>query len=198
MEKIIYLSKKLKAFTFDEIFLLAEMEKESLEKCLNELIENGTLKQDTQGYIYVEHIPTMIKDILKNSNTTKYQVEKFGIFIPTLNKFDKIEFSELVTDFLINYTKKFCSPSTLRNYQSIFNKNILPFFEDKDFEEIDSTTIKEFYLYCEKQNLTPNHVNKLPFLQLQTVSNLELKILQSYRIKHHHYQLLQVLNYPFY
>ena len=32
MEKIIYLSKKLKAFTFDEIFLLAEMEKESLEK----------------------------------------------------------------------------------------------------------------------------------------------------------------------
>ena len=27
MEKIIYLSKKLKAFTFDEIFLLAEMEK---------------------------------------------------------------------------------------------------------------------------------------------------------------------------
>lgn len=49
MEKIIYLSKKLKAFTFDEIFLLAEMEKESLEKCLNELIENGTLKQDTQN-----------------------------------------------------------------------------------------------------------------------------------------------------
>ena len=31
MEKIIYLPKKLKAFTFDEIFLLAEMEKENLE-----------------------------------------------------------------------------------------------------------------------------------------------------------------------
>lgn len=155
MEKIIYLSKKLKAFTFDEIFLLAEMEKESLEKCLNELIENETLKQDTQGYIYVEHIPTMIKDIIQSSNTKKQKTEKFGIFIPTLNKFDKIEFSELVTDFLINYTKKFCSPSTLRNYQSIFNKNILPFFEDKDFDDIDSTTIKEFYLYCEKQNLTP-------------------------------------------
>ena len=26
---------------------------------------------------------------------------------------------------------------------------------DKDFDDIDSTTIKEFYLYCEKQNLTP-------------------------------------------
>ena len=47
MEKIIYLSKKLKAFTVDEIFLLAEMEKESLEKCLYELIENGTI-----SYIY--------------------------------------------------------------------------------------------------------------------------------------------------
>ena len=71
MEKIIYLSKKLKAFTFDEIFLLAEMEKESLKKCLNELIEKGTLKQDTQGYIYVEQIQTMIKDIIKSSNTKK-------------------------------------------------------------------------------------------------------------------------------
>ena len=49
MEKIIYLSKKLKAFTFDEIFLLAEMEKENLEKCLNELVEDETLKQDVKS-----------------------------------------------------------------------------------------------------------------------------------------------------
>ena len=46
---IIYLSKKLKAFTFDEIFLLAEMEKENLEKCLNELVEDETLKQDVKS-----------------------------------------------------------------------------------------------------------------------------------------------------
>ncbi|MCI5823731.1 MAG: hypothetical protein MRZ90_02205 [Candidatus Gastranaerophilales bacterium] len=49
MEKIIYLSKKLKAFTFDEIFLLAEIEKENLEKCLNELVEDETLKQDVNS-----------------------------------------------------------------------------------------------------------------------------------------------------
>lgn len=100
MEKIIYLSKKLKAFTFDEIFLLAEMEKECLEKCLKELIENGTLKQDTQGYIYVEQIPTMIKDIIQCSNTKKHKAEKFGIFIPSLQKANKVSFYKLVDEFL--------------------------------------------------------------------------------------------------
>ena len=90
MEKIIYLSKKLKAFTIDEIFLLAEMEKESLEKCLYELVENGTLKQDSQGYIYVEQIPIMIKDIIQSSNSKKQQTENFGIFIPSLQKANKV------------------------------------------------------------------------------------------------------------
>lgn len=155
MEKIIYLSKKLKAFTFDEIFLLAEMEKESLEKCLNELVENGTLKQDSQGYIYVEHIPTIIKDIIKSSNTKKQKTENFGIFIPSLQEANKVSFYQLVEEFLNEYTIKFCTKNTLKTYKSLCKNNILPFFKNIDTEEINQDTIKDFYIYCEEKSLTP-------------------------------------------
>lgn len=155
MEKIIYLSKKLKAFTFDEIFLLAEMEKESLEKCLNELVENGTLKQDTQGYIYVEQISTIIKDIIKNSNNQKQKTENFGIFIPSLQEANKVSFYQLVEEFLNEYTIKFCTKNTLKTYKSLCKNNILPFFKNIDTEEINQNTIKNFYIYCEEKSLTP-------------------------------------------
>lgn len=155
MEKIIYLSKKLKAFTFDEIFLLAEMEKENLEKCLHELIENGTLKQDTQGYIYVEQIQTMIKDIIQSSNSKKQKAEKFGIFIPSLQEANKVSFYQLVDEFLNEYATKFCKASTLKNYKSLCKNNILPFFKSIDTEEINQDIIKDFYIYCEEKSLTP-------------------------------------------
>lgn len=155
MEKIIYLSKKLKAFTFDEIFLLAEMQKEELEKSLNELVENGTLKQDTQGYIYIEHIPTMIKDIIQSSNSKKHKTEKFGIFIPSLQETNKVSFYQLVNEFLNEYTIKFCTKNTLKTYKSLCKNNILPFFKNIDTEEINQDTIKDFYIYCEEKSLTP-------------------------------------------
>lgn len=155
MEKIIYLSKKLKAFTFDEIFLLAETEKENLEKCLNELVENETLKQNTQGYIYVEQIPIMIKDIIQSSNSKKHKAENFGIFIPSLQEANKISFYQLVKEFLNEYTIKFCTKNTLKTYKSLCKNNILPFFKNIDTEEINQDTIKDFYIYCEEKSLTP-------------------------------------------
>lgn len=155
MEKIIYLSKKLKAFTFNEIYLLAEMEKEKLEKCLNELVENGTLKQDAQGYIYVEQIPTMIKDIIQSSNSKKQKTENFGIFIPSLQESNKVSFYQLVDEFLKEYTIKFCTKNTLKTYKSLCKNNILPFFKNIDTEEINQDIIKDFYIYCEEKSLTP-------------------------------------------
>lgn len=155
MEKIIYLSKKLKAFTFNEIYLLAEMEKEKLEKCLNESVENGTLKQDAQGYIYIERIQTVIKDIIKGSSIKKQKAEKFGIFIPSLQEANKVSFYQVVDEFLNEYTTKFCTANTLKTYKSLCKNNILPFFKSIDTEEINQDTIKNFYIYCEEKSLTP-------------------------------------------
>ena len=53
MKKICYLSRKLKAFTFEDIFLLAETSKEKLQNALQELIEEGVLKKTNQGFVFV-------------------------------------------------------------------------------------------------------------------------------------------------
>ena len=53
MEKINYLSQKLNAFTFDEIFILAEMSKDELTKNLKQLVKEGTLKETLQGYVFI-------------------------------------------------------------------------------------------------------------------------------------------------
>ena len=54
MEKIIYLARKLKAFTFDEIYMLAEIPKEELKLILEKLVSENTLKEDTQGYLFIK------------------------------------------------------------------------------------------------------------------------------------------------
>ena len=54
MEKIIYLARKLKAFTFDEIYMLAEIPKEELKLILEKLVSENTLKEDTQGHLFIK------------------------------------------------------------------------------------------------------------------------------------------------
>ena len=75
MEKIIYLARKLKAFTFEDIFMLAEMRKDALEQNLAELVKNGILKQDSQGYVFID-----FKQQNKNQQKTK-----IATFIETSN-----------------------------------------------------------------------------------------------------------------
>jgi len=170
MEKIIYLSKKLKAFTFDEIFLLAEMEKENLEKCLNELMENGTLKQDTHGYIYVEQIPAMIKDIIQSSNSKKQKTENFGIFIPNNIKTENLSFLKIVNKFLEEYVTKFCKISTVKTYKFMFKNHIIPYFKNKDLENICADDIMGFFYYCQEKQLSPKRIKNTLALLKQFLS----------------------------
>lgn len=59
MKKIKYLSKKLKAFTFDDIFLLAETPKKEVKEALEDLIKENILKKTSQGFVYcdLEQVP---------------------------------------------------------------------------------------------------------------------------------------------
>ena len=52
--KICYLSRKLKAFTFDELFVLAETPTDELKQILRTLVKENILKETSQGYVYCE------------------------------------------------------------------------------------------------------------------------------------------------
>ena len=55
MKKIQYIARKLKTFTFDEIYLISETPKEQLEEILQRLGNENFLKKTPQGYIYCEY-----------------------------------------------------------------------------------------------------------------------------------------------
>ena len=82
MKKIHYLSRKLKAFTFEDIFLLAETPKEKLQNALQELVEEGILKKTNQGFVFCEfkQIPPSTEPVVKNTATRFIQDEEFVKF----------------------------------------------------------------------------------------------------------------------
>ncbi len=82
MKKIRYLSRKLKAFTFEDIFLLAETPKEELQTELQELIKEGVLKKTNQGFVYSEfiQIPPPTESLVKNIATRVIHNEDFVKF----------------------------------------------------------------------------------------------------------------------
>ena len=71
MEKIIYLARKLKSFTFNDIFLLAETSKEELKNTLQKLVKEGVLKSTNQGFIFCEfkQIPPPTEPVVKSAKT---------------------------------------------------------------------------------------------------------------------------------
>ena len=179
MEKIIYLARKLKAFAFEDIFMLAEMRKDALEQNLAELVKSGILKQDSQGYVFIDFkqqnknqqktkivtfIETSKPKMFREKQSTEKplkpdkkvkQAQNFGIFITQKQNVKPLSFNGLILNFLEKYVAKYCTPSTFQTYESLFRNNILPFFKSKSIENVDINTIKEFYHYCENKQLSP-------------------------------------------
>ena len=80
MEKLIYLARKLKAFTYNEIFMLAEMPKEKLSQLLEQLITENVIKKDTQGYLFIKDFEnfeppktTRVKPFIEGSEYEKFK-----------------------------------------------------------------------------------------------------------------------------
>lgn len=96
MKKIRYLSRKLKAFTFEDIVLLAETPKEKLQSALQELIDEGVLKKTNQGYVFCEfkQIPPPTEPVVRNMATRFIQDEDF------------VKFTEINTPNIKNLTSQ--------------------------------------------------------------------------------------------
>ncbi len=129
MDKIIYLAQKLQAFTFDDIFILAEIEKDKLTNMLEELVRANILNKNTQGYVFVT-VP-MLREIQKKKVLSN---NSFGIFVPKKAKNQNMNFYNVVEHFFNNYVLKFCTRSTIKTYDSMFRNHILPYFNDKNLK----------------------------------------------------------------
>lgn len=164
MEKIIYLARKLKSFSFDDIFLLAETPKDELKNFLDELVEEGQLKRLSTGYVFIDGQDTNIQN--KNKVVNEKEKNTYGIFIPNHSVIEDLSFYETVNKFLEEYATKFCKINTVRTYESLFRNHILPYFKDKTFNDIDTMVIKGFFNYCSNKKLSSRRIkNTLALLK---------------------------------
>ncbi len=163
MEKVKYLAKKLKTFTFNEMLILSEIEYKALQIILDELVKEMYLKQDSQGYVLIGKIPEhKTKPIPK----VKTNSSNYGIFVCNTTKVKNISFLNAVNQFLAEYVTKFCTASTLRTYKSLFKNNILPYFKNKNFEDINTEDIIGFYECCMQKNMSAKRIkNALALLK---------------------------------
>ncbi|MDD3237752.1 MAG: hypothetical protein PHV37_06605 [Candidatus Gastranaerophilales bacterium] len=135
---ILKLAKHLKEFTLDEIEMIAECDcKTELEKLLSE----HKIAFKNKKYEYIEK-----------------QNEEYSIFINKKSKNINYEFTDAVHDFLENYAKKYCKSGTCKNYRTIFNYGILPFFKNKHIGDIQINDVKIFYKKCQELNFKSRRI----------------------------------------
>ena len=190
MKKIIYLARKLKAFTFDEIFMLAEIPKEELSSMLEQLISENVLKEDSQGYLFIKGLDNWrpkgsirTKPFVEGSEYDKFKQQKpkdkskksekdknYGLFVPHNDLSENLSFYEIINSFLEKYAAKFCTPSTIQTYQSLLKNHILPYFKNQKPEDVDDLVIKDFYRYCEEKDLSPRRFKNTMALLKQVLN----------------------------
>ncbi len=189
MEKLIYIARKLKAFTYNEIFMLAEMPKEELSQLLEQLVAENVIKEDTQGYLFIKDFEnlelsktTRVKPFIEENKYDKFKQKpkdkkgksnkpkNYGFFVPQNGLSENLSFYEIINNFLEKYAARFCTPSTIQTYRSLLKNHILPYFKTKRPEEIDDLVIKDFYRYCEEKNLSPRRFKNTMALLKQVLN----------------------------
>ena len=133
------LARHLKEFTLDEIEMIAEYDcKTELKHLLNE------------GKLVFE------QGLYKISN--EKQDSNFELFVIQKNKITPIKIEDAVAYFMKEYVKKYCKFETYRNYNSIFNFNILPYLKEKFLNNISIKEIKAVYNACKMKGLKPRRI----------------------------------------
>ena len=144
------LARHLKEFTLDEIEMIVECDcKTELERLLNE------------GKLVFE------QGLYKISN--EKQDSNFELFVIPKNKITPIKIEDAVAYFMKEYVKKYCKFETYRNYNSIFNFNILPYLKGKFLNNISIKEIKAVYNACKMKGLKPRRIKNTMALLNQLI-----------------------------
>ena len=144
------LARHLKEFTIDEIEMIAECDcKTKLEHLLNE------------GKLVFEQGIYKIPNEKPNSN--------FVLFVIPKNKITPIKIEDAIVYFMKNHVKEYCKFETYRNYNSIFNFNILPYLKGYFLNNIGTDEIKTVYKACILKGLKPRRIKNTMALLNQLI-----------------------------
>lgn len=143
MKKVKFLARKLKAFSFNDIFSLAEMPREELQEKLNKLIEENILKNTAQGYIYCEfdYIPPPTAPTVKGEAVTFVRDDDYVKF--SENNYGKMksltveELNEIPEYNSKKYIKFF---GLLKLTRGLYGKQLVEFIREYNKQNPDDKT----------------------------------------------------------
>lgn len=153
MKKIRFLSRKLKAFTFDEIFVLAETPKDKLLKALQELIKEGFLKKTNQGFVFCEftQIPPPTEPVVKNESIKFIRDEDYVTFLeiytPNVTNLTAKELKQIPE---YNRKKRDKYLHLLKITNGLHGKNLMKFI--KEYNDLNPTDKTSYATLIRKRN----------------------------------------------
>ena len=143
MKKVKFLARKLKAFSFNDIFSLAELPKEELQEKLDKLVEENILKKTTQGYIYCEfdYVPPPTAPTVKGEAVTFVRDDDYVKFSENdYGKMKSLSLAELGNIPEYNrkkYTKFF---GLLKLTRGLYGKQLVEFIKEYNKQNPDDKT----------------------------------------------------------
>ncbi len=143
MKKVKFLARKLKAFSFNDIFSLAEMPREELQEKLNKLVEENILKNTAQGYIYYkfDYIPPPTAPTVKGAAVTFVRDDDYVKF--SENNYGKMksltveELNEIPEYNRKKYIKFF---GLLKLTRGLYGKQLVEFIREYNKQNPDDKT----------------------------------------------------------
>lgn len=154
MKKIRYLSRKLKAFTFEDMFLLAEAPKEELQNALQELITEGVLKKTTQGFVYCEfkQIPPstepVVRDFVQRGVQEKEFVKFTEIYTPNIKNLTSQELKKIPE---YNRKKRDKYLHLLKITNGLLGKKLMEFI--KEYNKLNPSNKTSYATLIRKRNV---------------------------------------------
>ncbi len=145
------LAKHLKEFTLDEIEMIAECD---CKTELKHLLNDGKLVLENDLYKFQE-VEILTFDIFAMQKCKNCE---FGY-----------KFSSAVNYFLVNYVKINCKKSTYRKYCNQFKSDIIPYFKNKNIDDIEIGDIYKFYQWCIEREFKPLKIKNTLVLLKQLI-----------------------------
>ena len=143
MKKVKFLARKLKAFSFNDIFSLAELQKAEMQEKLDNLVDENILKKTAQGYIYCEfdYVPPPTAPTVKGEAVTFVRDDDYVKFSENdYGKMKSLSLEELGNIPEYNrkkYTKFF---GLLKLTRGLYGKQLVEFIKEYNKQNPDDKT----------------------------------------------------------
>ena len=143
MKKIKFLARKLKTFTFNDIFTLAETPKVELQEKLDKLVEENVLKETSQGYIYceIDYMPPPTAPVVKDETVRFINNEDYINFSENdYGKMKSLSLEELENIPEYNRKKYIKFFGLLKQTRGLYGKQLVEFIKEYNKQNPDDKT----------------------------------------------------------